>query len=288
MAATDPRIYFLLARTGTSAVVFRRGPTAQVLMLAWDRGSDTFEEGQWMKARVFERRCDLSPNGQLLVYCAQDYRRDPPVWTCISRPPWFTALATWPKSSSYGGGGQFTSNRGLILNQSDARLCNGSVPGWLEIQTTYGTGEDQPLLEEREVRDGWMRAQKGKARWTSGEDEPRLVLDPPIVHVNRRRVLGNVWTLVRELRGRFERQTGPYTERFRLECDGEVRDLGRCDQVEWDLRGKNPDLVFARGGRIWRWTAGRGGFDPDDIVELIDLRGCTFSHREAPTSAGKW
>ncbi len=57
------RIYGLVARSADIAVIFRRGPGRNTLMLLWNLKSDTIEAGQWIKARIYERRCDLSPDG---------------------------------------------------------------------------------------------------------------------------------------------------------------------------------------------------------------------------------
>src|SRR5262249_43637941 len=37
-------------------------------------------------------------------------------WTAISRPPYFTALALWPLTKRFGGGGRFVDKHRLILN----------------------------------------------------------------------------------------------------------------------------------------------------------------------------
>lgn len=69
------RLYLLLARNGPRAVVFRRGPSKSVLMIAWDTQKDVFQEGQWLRGHLYERRCDLSPSGALAVYFAAKYKR---------------------------------------------------------------------------------------------------------------------------------------------------------------------------------------------------------------------
>ena len=93
------RIFILLATGAPVGVVIRRGPSTQVLLIKWDLERDTFEHGQWLKARVYERRCDLSPDGNLLLYFASDQRRAMSSWTAVSCPPYFTALALCPKTT---------------------------------------------------------------------------------------------------------------------------------------------------------------------------------------------
>jgi len=61
------RIYAILARKAPFAVLFRRGPSKQVLTIGWDTQTHEFRMGQWFKGRLYERRCDLSPSGEKLV-----------------------------------------------------------------------------------------------------------------------------------------------------------------------------------------------------------------------------
>jgi hypothetical protein len=53
------RLYVILARKSPLGVVFRRGPSNQVLLIKWNTADDSFEYGQWLKGRIYERRCDL-------------------------------------------------------------------------------------------------------------------------------------------------------------------------------------------------------------------------------------
>ncbi|MEK6804025.1 MAG: hypothetical protein AABZ34_15370 [Nitrospirota bacterium] len=62
----------LLAREAPVGLVIRRGPSRQVCTLLWDRRTDTFTLGQWFKGRIYERRCDLSPDGTHFIYFAMD------------------------------------------------------------------------------------------------------------------------------------------------------------------------------------------------------------------------
>jgi len=56
------RLYAILAREAKFVVVFRRGPSKRVQLLLWHTDSDEFQEGQWFKGRIYERRSDLSPS----------------------------------------------------------------------------------------------------------------------------------------------------------------------------------------------------------------------------------
>lgn len=71
--------------------------------------------GQWFKGRIYERRCDLSPSGEKLIYFAAKYRSPLYTWTAVSRPPFLTALLLWPKGDAWGGGGLFNNERTIGL-----------------------------------------------------------------------------------------------------------------------------------------------------------------------------
>ena len=52
---SQARLYGILARNAKRAVVFRRGPNKQVLLVLWNTETDEFAEGQWLKGRIYER-----------------------------------------------------------------------------------------------------------------------------------------------------------------------------------------------------------------------------------------
>ena len=115
------RLSLVFARSAPIAVLFRRGPTRGVKVIKWNTSTDSFEDGQWLHGNIYSERCDLSPNGELLVYFA---RRHGPVaedrgyavtFTAVSKPPYLTALALWPEGSTWGGGGRFVDDKTLRL-----------------------------------------------------------------------------------------------------------------------------------------------------------------------------
>lgn len=122
LKAPSVRLFVLLARRARRAVVFRRGPSRQVLLLSWDTASDVLTPGQWFKGRIYERRCDLSPSGDKLVYFAGKFRKPYATWTAVSRPPWLTALALWPHGDAWGGGGLFESDPHLRLHHRSTQM----------------------------------------------------------------------------------------------------------------------------------------------------------------------
>lgn len=71
------RVHAIIARERRYAVVFRRGPSKKVAVIGWDLNTDEFTLGQWFKGRIYEYRCDLSPDGRYLLYFAAKYGTNP-------------------------------------------------------------------------------------------------------------------------------------------------------------------------------------------------------------------
>lgn len=119
------RLSLFLSRRSTAGVILRRGQSEWAQLIHWDRRTDRFTPGQWLHGRVYERRCDLSPNGRYFIYFAAKHGRagDPDgvgeAWTAI-RPPYFTALCLWTNIGSWYGGGVFTADRNVLLEATCA------------------------------------------------------------------------------------------------------------------------------------------------------------------------
>ena len=78
---------------------------------------DRFVHGAWFKGRIYEEKCDVSPDGRLLLFFVHQGSRAGTqfthAWTAISRVPWLQALVVWPQATTYSGGGRFIDNRSL-------------------------------------------------------------------------------------------------------------------------------------------------------------------------------
>jgi hypothetical protein len=72
-----------------------------------------------MRGRIYERRCDLSPDGRHFIYFAMNERWQSETrgsWTAISRVPYLKAVSLFAKGDCWHGGGLFLSNRAFWLN----------------------------------------------------------------------------------------------------------------------------------------------------------------------------
>ncbi len=116
------RLTLYLARENARAVILRTGPSKLNRLILWDRDTDTFTDGQWLKARIYPERCDLSADGRHFLYFALDGRWDSESlgsYTAISQPPWFTALALFAQGDTWAGGGRFLDRRRFHLHTAD-------------------------------------------------------------------------------------------------------------------------------------------------------------------------
>lgn len=172
MPKISPRIHAVFARDSPHAVVFRRGPARAVCTVGWDRSTDTFTTGQWLRGRIYERRADLSPDGKYLIYFARGQRWQTPVkgsWTAISRAPYLKAISLWSKSDTWNGGGLFTGPNRFWLNQgctdeqifADQRLKLDEKYPWTE---GYG-GECPGVYYIQLQMKGWKYLGKQGPGW---------------------------------------------------------------------------------------------------------------------------
>lgn len=289
------RLYCLLAREAPVAVVFRRGPSKQVLLLQWQTDSDTFHEGQWFKGRIYERRCDLSPSGEQLIYFAANYKQPYFSWTAVSKPPFLTALALWPKGDAWGGGGLFEDENTILLNHRPGEMKlakNFSLPESVRVKPLgegSGWGEDNPIMAVRLNRDGWCLLHHGEAiEHTIGasvwmEFNPAELWSKPHAHSSRR------YELQMHIQGLHQRN-GPWYIIEHLVNDkktGSTIKLGQTDWADWCHSG---DLLYAKEGKLFRLRFSEDGKleDLSGAKLLIDLTDRTFKEVAAPSEAKEW
>lgn len=268
------RLFVYLARDAPIGVVLRRGPSAWARLSLWHTDSDTFEHGQWMAARVYERRSDLSPDGSLFVAFVRGSIRDGNAdsWIAVSRPPWFSALAFWPIGSTYCTGGFFRTARTLWLPVGPGVPEAGGLPHWLSIESGPDAYIDRgdnwterTVHHNRLLRDGWARV-----------DGARL---ETWAHSNP---IGTMTLLMTEHSDRdFRAFGGPHVVEYAVlvKAMDDMIPLGRATWADWDQRGR---LVIARNGRLFSSDAS-GNLD-----EIADFNGQTPDPQPPPEWALAW
>ncbi len=162
MAHFAPRIHVLLASTTPIGLVIRRGPSRCVATLLWNRETDEFQLGQWLKGRIYERRSDLSPDGRHFLYFAMNGKWKTEArgsWTAVSRAPYLKALAIYSKGDCWHGGGLWTGNTKYWLNDGsghevlrDTKIVRRDLKNG--PSENYG-GECPGVYYPRLIRDGW-------------------------------------------------------------------------------------------------------------------------------------
>src|SRR5262245_663042 len=287
-------LYAILARDARVGVVFRRGPSKQVLLLLWRTDTDQFYEGQWFKGRIYERRCDLSPSGKRLIYFAAKYKAPYATWTAVSRPPFLTAVALWPKGDAWGGGGLFAKEKEILLNHRPAemKLAEGfQLPKFVVVKPLgdhSGRGEDDPIHARRLIREGWKMIQQGKAKEHKLGAPMWVTIDPAEIWAKPHPQNGKPYEIRENISGIHERNGPWYVIEHIIvntESGGEFS-LGSPDCADWCHSG---DLLYAKEGRLWRLGFNRGNLRPLEQADmLIDLRDRCFAHKEAPQGAKLW
>jgi len=162
------RLHVLLARNAKVGLVIRRGPSKSVCTVLWNRERNTFKLGQWLRGRIYERRCDLSPDGKHFIYFAMNGRWESETkgaWTAISRVPYLKSVDLYAKGDCWHGGGLFLSDRQFWLNDGRGhtqfkkssqlrRNANGHP------KSSFG-GECLNVYYNRLMRDGWVMSEEG-------------------------------------------------------------------------------------------------------------------------------
>lgn len=304
MAATTTRVFAILARQARKAVIFRRGPSKHVQLIKWHLDSDTLEFGQWFKGRIYERRCDLSPSGELLIYLAAKFRCHDPMgsWTAISKPPYLTALALWPGTGSWGGGGIFEEEDLLLLNQSPrqdpfpngykrrksmrvefykGQLDDGPL-GWHQL----GSGGDFPIYHSLLLKNQWRHINEE----VHGKSEGKLYKYGgnfrPFAYEKPCRGL----RLQMQFKGTGQKNQPRYLTNYAVfnSNDELLLDLPRTDWADWD----GHDLVIAKKGKLFRLTSEKIGRNTDSSSDALkpvaDLNDLKFSEVIAPPDATEW
>ncbi|MGE0045279.1 MAG: hypothetical protein AB7T08_05925 [Hyphomonadaceae bacterium] len=292
------RLDVLIARAAPMAVVLRRGPVTHTRMLIWNLKDDTLEGGQWVRHKIYSRRCDLSADGRRFSYFAAKFKGPLYSWTAISRPPYFTALALWEGIGAWGGG--------ALLDEGAVRLNHrggfeapkdSAIPRQVKVlplNERAGAGEDDPFHMIRLMRDGWNYGERPQASWQPYGSRVSLVFDPPRLRtkplhlaLSGRKAAAKDGMLRVFTHARFEKDGRSYVETAdALDKNGElILDLGR---VEWADLDHNGDVLYAMEGCLYRIPrtkdAARFG-EPKRVADLNDMK---FEAVRAPERARHW
>ena len=283
-SGSSARIYCLVARMARVAAVIRRGPSKQVMLSKWNLADDSFEDGQWFKGRIYERRGDISPDGEYIIYFGGNQKPPYSTWTAISTLPWFTAHVLWSEGDTWGGGGLFALSRCVAINSASHNLkpTEGQMPrSWPEVISISDYHKfDRPMQMEdiRMERDGWVIEQEAywkinEAWWRDKTERFAFSTDTPSV-LRKQNAAGTVLHVIQaeagERGGRWHVCSGRLTF-----PNGNELDLGDIDWADFDHNG---DVLYAFNGALYR----RGSNGEADAKLVRDLNNLKFEARIAP------
>jgi hypothetical protein len=221
----------------------------------WDRTNDSFQLGQWVRARIYERRSDLSPDGRHLIYF---HRKATNSWTVVSRAPWLRGIAVWKKGDCWQGGGLFTSHRTYWLNGCH---CSGAESGEVQPDARYRPpayygGECTGVYYVRLQRDGWVLRER----------ERGLAIFE--------KALAGGWLLRKYAHEDVNHPMGSGCYWDEHELEHPARRIA-CPGWEWAEEDRGT-LVWAQGGCLYRGEPGGEG------RLLKDFNAMQFEARMAP------
>ena len=261
------RLHILRAHAAPKAVIIRRKPSKIFHITSWNTTTDELEFGSWFNGRIYAERCDLSWDGNWMVYLAMGSGGD--TWNGICMPPRLKTVADAPNMGTWAGGGFFPDPQTLRSNDVtcfDRSLSefNGSGKVPFAIERIDSGGEVFPILGYRLKRDGWRREGEfgaDKRIDLKSSSYSVLCIDDP----------GWAWQPTPEhpvlrmfYRGYF---VGGYTFEFRLD-GSDILDPD-VDWATWDSKG---DLLFAKNGAVYRYSLAALKLGvPDFSVDLEHL-----------------
>lgn len=247
---------------------------------------DRFKLGQWLKGRIYERRCDLSPDGKYLIYFAMNGRWHSPSkgsWTAISIAPYLKAIVFLPKGDCWNGGGLWTDKNTYWLNDGHAPHLaeskgadgQGRVRCTSSIEKEFYGGECPGIYYDRLVRSGWTYAGQ------IGADE---IKNRKWWNTHTRELFTKAaaegWILEKIAHSQVGSQPGKgcYWDEHRLthRTSGKALEFPDWEWAEVDGRS----IVWAAEGKIFRGWLGKDGIR--DSKKLIDLNGLEFEAVAAP------
>ncbi len=244
MIPADPaRIHLLPAKGSPVVVVIRRKPSKCFHIVRWNTRSDKLEYGSWFHGKLYPKRCDVSFDGQWMIYLAMGASGE--TWNGVCRLPYLRTFLEGENMGTWFGGGYWQDHRTLLLNGWEP--SKGSVPFHLQqLQPQFG-GEDLSVLYAKWQRDGWKRRgdHYGTEREITGAAKYTIACegDEGWSYRPTRRHPELIARYVGYL-------THGYTFRFTLEGFGHLLD-DEVDSATWDSLG---NLVYSREGVLYKYS----------------------------------
>ncbi len=243
------RLHVILARNERTGIVIRRGPSKSVCTILWDRKTDEFKLGQWLRGRIYERRSDLSPDGKHFIYFAMNGKWESETkgaWTAISKTPYLKAISLYAKGDCWNGGGLFSTDKKFWLNDGHGHTTLKESPKFqrdMQFKQEYHQGECLGVYYPCLLRDGWIYQKKASL-------EKIHIFEKP---------LSDGWMLRKIAHAQINAPVGKgcYWDEHELKHSRSEK-LIKCPDWEWADLDKNR-LVWATRGQLWAGFLKRDG-----------------------------
>jgi hypothetical protein len=259
--SSAPRLYCLVAQRASTAIVFRRGPAKWFHLLRWDLLSGALEPGAWVRKKLYPDRCDLSPDGTLLLfYLGGGFGRYFEVFGGVSSAPWLHPHTSWGEHGTWGRGSRFVDEDEGSGADEPRTLQLGRKH--VVIRAKHNTAFDN------ELRRGWAYAPECPPRDPEDTwDERRLIILEKTSGLNQLKLAGRSQCFAGSRPGpTFTLLTSTGTETLTDAC-----------WADWDHAGRL--LIATVDGRLRMEQPGPA---PRAVVIEHDLNGLVPLPQPAP------
>ncbi|MDX2211870.1 MAG: hypothetical protein SFY66_01155, partial [Oculatellaceae cyanobacterium bins.114] len=107
MSLTAPaRIHLIPAKASPYVLIIRRKPSKCFHLILWNTQIDTLEYGSWFHGKLYPKRCDISFDGQWMVYLAMGASGN--TWNGVCRLPYLRTVAEGSAMGTWFGGGYWS------------------------------------------------------------------------------------------------------------------------------------------------------------------------------------
>lgn len=239
------RLQIILAHNSPQALVIRRGPSRYTAVIGWDRKTDTFQVGQWLKGKIVD--ADISPNGRYWIYTAMS-SKGWQTWTAIAYVPYLKAVDFYRTDGYWSANGRFASDKEYYFGvQPDLEITERRKNSQLSLIPAPDEWYDETMK-----RQGWE-----KVVWARG-------------HFTLTKRINNQWNLVYC----YQSDKGHY----QLRNIKNKREIVMTDWEHADVDGNR--LVWSTKGLIMTGKIGKDGLENSAL--LYDANPLSFREIIAP------
>jgi hypothetical protein len=263
-------------------VVFRRGPSRWWYLARWHLDTGDIEGGAWFHGGLYPRRCDLSPDGELLCYLAmksskREFVSRPglQIYSVVSKAPWLFALAAWDVGDTWTRGFHFAEGP---PEEGEYRRDFPEAGDLEPMKKRYRLVRTDPWQYEHERRRGWVEHEQCPPRKpTDGWDEQRSVILARTSPDGQRRLILRDRGWEAHTAGRVEGRSPT----FEVVKGHTTTELPEAAWADWDSVGRL--LVATREGTLQIRIAESGR-----LVREVALDPVLPRPRESPAWAQRW